>query len=186
VAGAALGRLRAQLGPRLLPLDPDELAFAWVTDFPLLEWDAEAGRWDAVHHPFTAPLAEDRHLLESDPGAARAAAYDLVLNGYEVGGGSIRIHQRELQEQLFGLLGYSREDAWARFGHLLRAFEFGVPPHGGIAPGIDRLVMVLAGAENIREVMAFPKTQGARDLLTAAPSRVAPEQLRELHLAVVE
>ncbi len=184
VAGETLGRLRAQLGPQLFPLDDDELAFAWVTEFPLLEWDAEAGRWDAVHHPFTAPLPQDAHLLATDPGAARAAAYDLVLNGYEVGGGSIRIHDRAQQEQLFGLLGYSREDAWARFGHLLRAFEYGVPPHGGIAPGIDRLVMVLAGAPNIREVMAFPKSQGARDLMTDAPSTVSPDQLRDLHLAI--
>ncbi len=186
VAGETLGRLRAGLGLRLFPLDPDELAFAWVTEFPLLEWDAEAGRWDAVHHPFTTPLPEDLPLLETNPGAARAAAYDLVLNGYEVGGGSIRIHRRELQERLFGLLGYSREDAWGRFGHLLRAFEYGTPPHGGIAPGIDRLVMILAGVENIREVMAFPKTQTARDLMTDAPSAVGPEQLRELHLAIVK
>ncbi|CAA9566161.1 MAG: Aspartyl-tRNA synthetase @ Aspartyl-tRNA(Asn) synthetase [uncultured Thermomicrobiales bacterium] len=186
VAGEVLGRLRAQLGPQLEAIDPDELAFAWVTEFPLLEWDDEAGRWDAVHHPFTAPLPADAHLLETDPGAARAAAYDLVLNGYEVGGGSIRIHDAGVQERLFGLLGYSREDARARFGHLLRAFAYGVPPHGGIAPGIDRLAMILAGAENIREVMAFPKTQGARDLMTDAPSTVSQEQLRDLHLAVVQ
>ncbi|MGN6672146.1 MAG: aspartate--tRNA ligase, partial [Thermomicrobiales bacterium] len=185
VAGETLGRLRAQLGPQLFALDDNELAFAWVTDFPLLEWDAELQRWDAVHHPFTSPLPEDAHLLDSDPGAARAAAYDLVLNGYEVGGGSIRIHDRAMQEKLFGLLGYTQEQAWARFGHLLRAFEYGVPPHGGIAPGIDRLVMILAGADNIREVMAFPKTQTARDLMTDAPSPVAPDQLRDLHLAVV-
>jgi aspartyl-tRNA synthetase len=185
VAGETLGRLRAQLGPQLFTLDDNELAFAWVMDFPLLEWDAELQRWDAVHHPFTAPLPDDAHLLDSEPGAARAAAYDLVLNGYEVGGGSIRIHDRAMQEKLFGLLGYTQEQAWARFGHLLRAFEYGVPPHGGIAPGIDRLVMILAGADNIREVMAFPKTQTARDLMTDAPSPVAPDQLRDLHLAVV-
>jgi aspartyl-tRNA synthetase len=185
VAGEVLGRLRAQLGPQLYRLDDDELAFAWVTEFPLLEWDDELRRWDAVHHPFTAPLPDDLALLEGDPGAARAAAYDLVLNGYEVGGGSIRIHRRDVQERLFALMGYSQEDAWARFGHLLRAFEYGAPPHGGIAPGIDRLVMLLAGADNIREVMAFPKTQTARDLMTDAPSPVAAEQLAELHLAIV-
>lgn len=185
VAAEVLGRLRSQLGPQIHQLDDQELAFAWVVDFPLLEWDAEGNRWDAVHHPFTAPLPDDAHLLDSDPGAARAAAYDMVLNGFEVGGGSIRIHDRAIQEQVFGLLGYSKDQAWRRFGHLLRAFEFGVPPHGGIAPGIDRIAMLLAGAENIREVMAFPKTNAARDLMTDAPSAVAADQLRELHLAVV-
>ena len=185
VASETLGRLRSQLGPQLYPSDENELAFAWVLDFPLFEWDADGNRWDAVHHPFTAPLPEDAHLLDSDPGAARAAAYDMVLNGYEVGGGSIRIHDRALQEKAFALLGYTQEAAWARFGHLLRAFEFGVPPHGGIAPGIDRVAMILAGADNIREVMAFPKTNAARDLMTDAPSTVAADQLRDLHLSVV-
>ncbi|HEX5505544.1 MAG TPA: aspartate--tRNA ligase, partial [Thermomicrobiales bacterium] len=168
VAGEALGRLRSQLGPQLFALDDDELAFAWVTEFPLLEWDEAGGRWDAVHHPFTSPLPEDVPLLATDPGAVRAAAYDLVLNGSEVGGGSIRIHRRDVQERMFALMGYSKEDAEARFGHLLRAFEFGAPPHGGIAPGLDRLVAILAGVGNIREVMAFPKTQAARDLMTDA------------------
>ena len=180
-----LGRLRSQLGPQLYNVSDTELAFVWVLDFPLFEWDAEGNRWDAVHHPFTAPLPEDAHLLDSDPGAARAAAYDMVLNGYEVGGGSIRIYDRAMQEKAFALLGYTQEAAWARFGHLLRAFEFGVPPHGGIAPGIDRIAMLLAGADNIREVMAFPKTNAARDLMTDAPSSVAADQLRDLHLAVV-
>ncbi len=185
VVSAVLGRLRSQLGPQLHGVDDTELAFAWVVDFPLFEWDAAGNRWDAVHHPFTAPLPEDAHLLESDPGAARAAAYDMVLNGYEVGGGSIRIHDRAMQERAFALLGYTQEAAWARFGHLLRAFEFGVPPHGGIAPGIDRIAMLLAGVDNIREVMAFPKTNAARDLMTDAPSTVAADQLRDLHLGVV-
>ena len=185
VASAVLGRLRSQLGPQLHRVDDTELAFAWVTDFPMFEWDEEGKRWDAVHHPFTSTLPEDAHLLDSDPGAARAAAYDMVLNGYEVGGGSIRIHDPIVQERVFGLLGYSKEDAWARFGHLLRAFTFGVPPHGGIAPGIDRIAMLLAGADNIREVMAFPKTNAARDLMTDAPSTVAAAQLKDLHLAVV-
>ncbi|HEY8599488.1 MAG TPA: aspartate--tRNA ligase [Thermomicrobiales bacterium] len=185
VASEVLGRLRSQLGPALYKVDDNELAFVWVLDFPLFEWDTEGNRWDAVHHPFTSPLPEDAHLLDSDPGAARAAAYDMVLNGYEVGGGSIRIHDRAIQEKAFALLGYSKEAAWARFGHLLRAFEFGVPPHGGIAPGIDRIAMILAGADNIREVMAFPKTNAARDLMTDAPSAVAADQLRDLHLSVV-
>ena len=185
VAAEVLGRLRAQLGPQLYSLDDNELAFAWITEFPMFEWDEEGKRWDAVHHPFTSALPEDLHLLDSAPGAARAAAYDMVLNGYEVGGGSIRIHDPEVQERVFGLLGYNKEDAWARFGHLLRAFTYGVPPHGGIAPGIDRIAMLLAGADNIREVMAFPKTNAARDLMTDAPSVVAAEQLRDLHLAVV-
>jgi len=185
VASEVLGRLRSQLGPALYQVDDNELAFVWVLDFPLFEWDADGNRWDAVHHPFTSPLPEDAHLLDSDPGAARAAAYDIVLNGYEVGGGSIRIFDRAVQEKAFALLGYSKEAAWARFGHLLRAFEFGVPPHGGIAPGIDRIAMILAGADNIREVMAFPKTNAARDLMTDAPSAVAADQLRDLHLSVV-
>ena len=185
VASEVLGRLRSQLGPALYQVDDNELAFVWVLDFPLFEWDADGSRWDAVHHPFTSPLPEDAHLLDSNPGAARAAAYDMVLNGYEVGGGSIRIFDRAVQEKAFALLGYSKEAAWARFGHLLRAFEFGVPPHGGIAPGIDRIAMILAGADNIREVMAFPKTNAARDLMTDAPSVVAADQLRDLHLSVV-
>ncbi|MFN8516540.1 MAG: aspartate--tRNA ligase, partial [Thermomicrobiales bacterium] len=185
VAAEVLGRLRSQLGPQLHNLDEHELAFAWVTEFPMFEWDEDGQRWDAVHHPFTSALPEDFHLLDTDPGAARAAAYDMVLNGYEVGGGSIRIHDPNIQERVFGLLGYNKEDAWARFGHLLRAFTYGVPPHGGIAPGIDRVAMLLAGADNIREVMAFPKTNAARDLMTDAPSTVAADQLRDLHLSVV-
>ena len=185
VASEVLGRLRSQLGPQLHSLDENELAFAWITEFPMFEWDEEGQRWDAVHHPFTSTLPEDAHLLDTDPGAARAAAYDMVLNGYEVGGGSIRIHDPGIQERVFGLLGYNKEDAWARFGHLLRAFTYGVPPHGGIAPGIDRIAMLLAGAENIREVIAFPKTQSGLDPLTGAPTPVPDKELAELGIRVL-
>jgi len=170
------------MGRRLGLLDDDVLAFAWVLEFPLLEWNGEESRWEAVHHPFTAPLDEDLPLLTSDPGRARAKSYDIVANGYEVGGGSIRIHQREVQRTLFRVIGLSDEQATSQFGHLLEAFEYGAPPHGGIAPGIDRLVMLLAGEPNIREVIAFPKSQSAVDLMTQAPSPVSERQLRELHI----
>ncbi len=184
VASLVLGALRSELGPRLTALDDRVLAFAWVLDFPLLEWNAEEGRWQAVHHPFTAPLDEDLPYLETDPGRVRAKAYDIVANGYEVGGGSIRIHRREVQERMFRVLGLGDEEARAQFGHLLEAFEFGAPPHGGIAPGIDRLVMLLAGEPNIREVIAFPKTQRAADLMLGAPAPISERQLEELGLLV--
>jgi aspartyl-tRNA synthetase len=180
VASAALGNLRSELGARLRLADDRVLAFAWVLDFPLLEWNEEEGRYQAVHHPFTAPLDEDLPYLETDPGRVRAKAYDVVANGYEVGGGSIRIHRRDVQERMFRAIGMSDEEARSQFGHLLEAFEFGAPPHGGIAPGIDRLVMLLAGEPNIREVIAFPKTQRAADLMLGAPAPVAERQLREL------
>jgi aspartyl-tRNA synthetase len=184
VAANVLGRLRERFGDELGLTNPDMAAFCWVVDFPLLAWDEDGQRWDAVHHPFTAPMDEDVHLLESDPGKVRAKAYDIVLNGFEVGGGSIRIHQRALQQQIFKLMGYEPDDIDARFGHLLRAFEYGAPPHGGIAPGIDRIAMILAKEPTLREVMAFPKNQSARDLMFDAPGQVDPKQLDELHIEV--
>ncbi len=177
-----LGRLRADMGRKLNLLDDDVLAFAWVIDPPLVEWNEDEGRWDAVHHPFTSPMPEDAHLLTIDPANVRAAAYDVVCNGFELSTGSIRIHDREQQAAVFKLMGYSDEDAQARFGHLLDAFEYGAPPHGGIAPGIDRIVMLLAGENNIREVIAFPKTAQARDLMTDAPSPVPDRALKDLHI----
>ncbi|HHX65521.1 MAG TPA: aspartate--tRNA ligase [Chloroflexi bacterium] len=182
VVAEVLGQLRLEMGRRLELMDEDTIAFAWITDFPLLEWDEEEGRYSAVHHPFTAPMDEDLPLLESDPGSVRAKAYDLVANGYEVAGGSIRIHRREVQSLMFRTIGLSDEEARAQFGHLLEAFEFGAPPHGGIASGIARVVMLLAGEPNIREVMAFPKSQSAVDLMTQAPSPISPQQLKELHI----
>ncbi len=186
VVAEALGQLRLEMAQRLGLLDSDVLGFCWILDFPLLEWSEEEQRYTAKHHPFTAPLDEDIPLLTTDPARARAKAYDVVANGYEVGGGSIRIHRRELQTAMFRALGISDQEAQAQFGHLLEAFEYGAPPHGGIAPGIDRLVMLLAGEANIREVMAFPKTQRAVDLMTNAPSEISSRQLEELHIRIVD
>lgn len=165
-----------------LDLDDDLLAFCWIYDFPEFIWDEEHARWDPSQHMFTMPLPEDLPLLDSDPGRARGSQYDLVCNGYEVGGGSIRIHDRATQEKIFPLIGQTMQHAMQEFGHMLEAFEYGAPPHGGMAWGIDRLVMLLAGAPNIREVIAFPKTQGGADIMAHAPSPAEPEQLSELHI----
>jgi aspartyl-tRNA synthetase len=180
-----LGRVRIQLGKHLNLIPPGVFKFVWITDFPLLEYDEGEKRWSAKHHPFTSPLDEDLAFLSTDPGKVRAKAYDLVLNGSEVGGGSLRIYRREVQSQLFQTLGIGTEEAKEKFGFLLEALEFGAPPHGGIAFGFDRLVMILCGAESIRDVIAFPKTQKATDLMTEAPSTVDSRQLAELSLRVM-
>ena len=186
VTNAALSALRNEMGQRLGLADPEELAFMFVVDFPLVEWNDEQGRWDATHHPFTSPREEDLGLMDTDPGSVRARCYDMVCNGQEVASGSIRIHDRGLQQKVFKLLAYDEDEAQARFGHLLEAFEYGAPPHGGIAPGIDRLVAILAGEESIREVIAFPKNQSAIDVMTSAPAPVSLQQLKDLHLRVTE
>jgi aspartyl-tRNA synthetase len=185
VVYAVTDALRRHLAAELNLTDPDVVAFCWIIDFPLVEWNPEEKRWDPSHHLFTAPLPEDAHMLDSDPGKVRSQQYDLVCNGYEAAGGSIRIHDRALQEKILQLIGQDLEHARLRFGHMLDAFEYGVPPHGGIAPGIDRLVMILAGEPNIREVIAFPKTQQATDAMVHAPSEVELRQLEELHIQVV-
>ena len=180
----ALNGLRRRLGKELKLYDPKTMNFSWIVDFPMLEFSEEEQRWVAVHHPFTAPLPEDEPLLDTNPRACRAAAYDIVINGFEAGGGSIRIHDNALQQKIFGLLGISKEMAEERFGFLLKALSFGAPPHGGIALGLDRLAMIFAGLDSIRDVIAFPKTARATDLMTGAPGLVDDKQLEELEIDV--
>lgn len=182
IANESLGRLRCHLGHKLGLAKEDDFKFAWITDFPLLEWDGDSRRHVAVHHPFTAPMEEDLGLLEGDPGSVRAQAYDLVLNGSEIGGGSIRIHGQDLQKKMFALMGIGEEEAQEKFGFLLSALEYGAPPHGGIAFGLDRMAMILTASDSIRDVIAFPKTQKATCLMSAAPGPVDDKQLQELSI----
>ncbi|WP_453994751.1 aspartate--tRNA ligase [Bacillus nitroreducens] len=184
VVADALGALRLKLGKELDLIDESKFNFLWVTDWPLFEFDEEDGRYYAAHHPFTMPAREDLELLESKPWEVKAQAYDLVLNGYELGGGSLRIFEREIQEKMFKVLGFSEEEAKEQFGFLMEAFEYGTPPHGGIALGLDRLVMLLAGRTNLRDTIAFPKTASASDLLTDAPGEVSQAQLNDLYLSL--
>ena len=181
----ALYGLRKRLGTELKLYSPEEMHFSWIVEFPMFTFDEQEGRWSAMHHPFTAPRVQDQHLLESDPGACRAQAYDLVINGSEAGGGTIRIHDNQVQEKVFELLGMDQQAARERFGFLLDALQYGAPPHGGIALGIDRWVMLLAVLDNIRDCIAFPKTQRATDLMTDAPGQVDRKQLQELGIRVV-
>ncbi|WP_257346243.1 aspartate--tRNA ligase [Pseudalkalibacillus decolorationis] len=186
IVAESLGALRQKLGKELNMIDKSKFNFLWVVDFPLLEYDEEANRYAAAHHPFTMPKKEDLHLLETEPENVRAQAYDLVLNGYELGGGSQRIYQKDIQERMFKALGFSMDQAYDEFGFLLEALEYGAPPHGGIALGLDRLVMILAGRSNLRDTIAFPKTASASCLLTNAPGKVSERQLEDLHLSVTK
>jgi len=178
----ALGELRLEMGKRQELRNPNTFACLWVTDFPLLEWDEETARFYAMHHPFTSPLKEDIPLLETDPGSVRANAYDMVINGVEIGGGSIRIYDRPLQEKMFDALGFTPEEAKQQFGFLMDAFQFGAPPHGGVAFGFDRWCALFGGSETIRDYIAFPKNNAGRDVMINSPSPIAPDQLKELRL----
>ena len=184
VVWAVLGALRLELAAQMDLLDKNEYKFLWVTEFPLLEWNDEQNRFTAMHHPFTMPMEEDLQYIDSDPGRVRAKAYDIVLNGNEIGGGSVRIFNPEIQSKMFEVLGFTPEQAQEQFGFLLTAFKYGVPPHAGLAYGLDRLVMLMAKEDSIRDVIAFPKVKDASDLMTEAPTRVAQEQLDELGLAI--
>ncbi|MBM3959257.1 MAG: aspartate--tRNA ligase [SAR202 cluster bacterium] len=186
VASVTLSNLRNTLGRRLGLVDDNTFKFAWITDFPMFEWSDEAKRWESAHNPFSAPRAEDAALMESDPGKVHAQQYDLTCNGWELGSGSVRIHRPEVQEKVFKIIGYSAEDVELRFGHFLRAFEYGVPPHAGMGLGLDRLCALLGGETSIREVIAFPKTQTATDPMFESPGPISGEQLKELHIAVAE
>ena len=179
-----LGALRLEMARQMDLLDKNEYRFVWITEFPLLEWSEEENRFTAMHHPFTMPMEEDLHLIDSDPGAVRAKAYDIVLNGNEIGGGSVRIHQNDIQEKMFEVLGFTREQAYNQFGFLLNAFKYGVPPHAGLAYGLDRMVMLMAKEDSIREVIAFPKVKDASCPMTEAPNVVDEKQLKELCIKV--
>ena len=181
-----LGNLRLELARQLDLLKKDDFKFLWVTEFPLLEYSEEENRYVAMHHPFTMPMEEDLPLIDTDPGKVRAKAYDIVLNGTEMGGGSVRIHQADIQEKMFEVLGFTKEKAQEQFGFLLDAFKYGVPPHAGLAYGMDRMVMLMVGADSIRDVIAFPKVKDASCLMMEAPSQVDPKQLEDLSIGVVE
>ena len=181
-----LGNLRLELARQLDLLKKDDFKFLWVTEFPLLEYSEEQGRFVAMHHTFTMPMEEDWHLIDSDPGAVRAKAYDIVLNGTELGGGSVRIHQNDIQSKMFEVLGFTPEQAQEQFGFLLTAFKYGVPPHAGLAYGLDRVAMLMGGCDSIREVIAFPKVKDASCLMCEAPSTVDEKQLEELGVEVSE
>ncbi len=182
IVSSTLGELRKEMGQRLNLVDPKEIKFAFIVDFPLLNWNKEENRWESMHHPFTQAKEQDLHLLDSDPGKVHGRHYDLVCNGFELGGGSIRIHNTELQHRIFRLLGHSDEKIKLLFGHLLEAFEYGAPPHGGVAIGLDRFVMILTGSETIRDVIVFPKNQSAYDMMFEAPAEVSAKQIEELHI----
>ena len=184
IVWASLGALRIELARQMDLLDKNEYKFLWVTEFPLLEWSDEEQRFMAMHHPFTMPMEEDWDKIDTDPGSVRAKAYDIVLNGTEIGGGSVRIHQDDIQEKMFEVLGFTKEQAWKQFGFLLNAFKYGVPPHAGLAYGLDRLVMLMVQADSIREVIAFPKVKDASDLMTEAPAAIDEKQLKELGLQI--